>query len=116
LKLNLVNRMKVNRKELYSIDDLSKDELLFIFEVIEKLQLAADSTPEAHTVASKFKHFRAEMLGSLQKTSSDLVCDGCETTTNVTNQLCPIEQVYKPLCHKCFVYREDASFALARPR
>jgi hypothetical protein len=106
--------MKVNKKELYSVDDLTKEELLFILEVIEKLQLAPDSTPEAHMAAKKFKQFRAEMLGSLQETSSDLICDGCETTINVTDQLCPIERVNKPLCHKCLVHREDVSIGWSK--
>lgn len=100
--------MKINKKETYSIDDLSKEELLFILEVIEKLQLSSDSTPEAHMAAKKFKEFREQIVGESKPTLvyEPLVCDGCETTIDVKDQLCPAEQVNKPLCPTCYVQRK----------
>lgn len=118
--------MKINRKETFTIEDLSKEELLFFFEVVEKLQLAPDSTPEAHAAAKKFKEFRQETLGQImprppmypsqeeyfkaiveeEEEDKVLVCEGCETTINVEEQFCPAEKDNRLLCPTCFIQRK----------
>ncbi len=97
--------MKINRKESYSIDDLTKDEVLFLFEVIEKLQLSADSSQVSFDIAEKFKAFHHDLFET-EESNEDLVCDGCEGLIEVSMVQCPAEETMLPLCPVCLLKRQ----------
>lgn len=99
--------MKINRKELYSIEDLERDEMHFLFEVIEQLNLTKDSPAASHAIAEKFKSFRAQIQGSdipeVIDNEDREPCDGCEAPTLTRND--PITGATIPLCDSCYKIR-----------
>lgn len=103
--------MKINKLETYSIDELSKDELVFILEVIDKIQLTEDSTPLSFEIAKRFKQMRKsleiESSDSEEPRQEDIECNGCPTTDNVEIRPCPISKQLTPLCNKCFKSRVE---------
>lgn len=96
--------MKINRHETFSIEGLSKEEVLFLFEVIEKLKLTPDSTPISFQIAEKFKAFRKDLFAPAEEDT--LVCDGCETLLEVEMAHCPVEDKELPLCPVCLLHRK----------
>jgi hypothetical protein len=100
--------MKINKKEVYSIEDLSKEEILFLFEVIDKMQLAPSSSSIAFSIAEKFKSFRDELIPREEappEEFSEGECDGCSCPVPETPLLCPITNELKYLCPECYETR-----------
>ena len=112
--------MEIKEQTTYSITDLTKEELLFFFEVVEKMELSSDSTPISFELAERFKKFREQLLESEQETTTWVEppegvqpdplfhgeCEGCGTTIEVKKQNCPATNVEAPLCPVCFLNRE----------
>jgi len=94
--------MKLSQKEIFILE-LEKQELDFFLDVIHQMKLSEDSSPSAVELCSKFKNFRANLLGDTLPTSTT-PCDGCSATT-ASIQLCPITNTNTPLCSKCYELR-----------
>lgn len=90
--------MKLSKIEKYNLE-LSKEELLFLFEVIEKMQLEERSSPQAFEILQRFKSFRDAEIS--------LSCDGCETDIDVRMQLDPSTHTTLPLCPTCLAHRSS---------
>lgn len=112
--------MKVNRKEIYTLDDLTKEELVFLFEVIDQLKLTSASSPEAHSVAKKFKELRTEAFKSdiELENPSPVTCDGCELSSDnpthftISSLTCPLEHIGVNLCPTCYEIRQNIALRL----
>lgn len=88
--------MKLSKIEQYNLE-LSKEELLFLMEVIEKMQLDPSSPPQAFEIHQRFKAFYAAEIS--------LTCDGCETDIDVSMKLDPATKQTLPLCPTCLAHR-----------
>lgn len=102
--------MKINKKTIYSIDGLSEQEFLFFFEVIDKMQLTSESSPEAIIIAKKFKALRDDLLP--EKTTHHLMCDGCDTIDDVKEVTCPLDKTMSYLCPSCLIKRQELANSL----
>ena len=115
--------MKINRKETYSIEDLSKEELLFFLEVVENLQLSSDSSPIAFNLVERFKTFRNETIGDqnlLPKEESIALhdCEGCDAGPSSETQesrICPVTKEQTYLCKSCYEHRATHERAFKIP-
>lgn len=61
--------MKITEHKKYSIDDLQEDDLFFLLDVINKLELSEDSPISAHQSLERWKAFCAHH--KVQKDDSD---------------------------------------------
>lgn len=104
--------MKLSKIEQYNLE-LSKDELLFIMEVIEKMQLDPSSPPQAFAIHQRFKEFySSEVLPTseaLPASDTSLKCDGCETDVDVSTKFDPATKQTLPLCPVCLAHRSGYS-------
>lgn len=100
--------MKLKKKETFSIENLSKDELLFLFEVIEKIELSSESTHLSFEIANKFRQFREEVFStpSTHEEINHSLCEGCESNMDVSKQTCPVSETETLLCTNCFLFRK----------
>ena len=112
--------MKIKRHESYSLEGLSKDELIFLLELVEKAEplISADSSPLSLELARKFKEFsaslevREEAEDSIEIAAPEppppvpLECDGCETKENVSIQIDPTSGLETALCPDCYTIRK----------
>ena len=94
--------MKVTTKEVYSIEDLTREEMLFLFELIEKTKLAESSSPLSREIYSKFELLRQEVAN----TPALSYCVGCHTTEDVDTHWCPVVGTEQLLCLDCFQNRK----------
>ena len=94
--------MEINKSESFSINNLSKEELLFILEVISKIQLTEESTELSFVIAEKFKKMS---LNYLPQILDSLICEGCSLSAS-EEQICPLTNEKVLLCKDCYNKRE----------
>lgn len=100
--------MKLYKKEIYCVE-LEREELLFLFGLIEQMDLSKDSSLETISMYHKFKKF-LQSETSKEESSPPLrqelgICEGCETDIEVNSTKDPITGKETPLCFACQAHR-----------
>lgn len=92
--------MKIVTKELYSIEDLTKEEVVFLLELVRKVKFAKNSSELSYKIQQKFIDLGDEI--------APLQCDGCSANgQGVLYQICPCTNLLLPLCDSCLSSREN---------
>ena len=115
--------MKLSRKEFYNLK-LSKDELIFLLKMIDKVQLDGNSSEQAVVILNRFKKLvnkpqedeyyneaDQKQIDELQLQTIDeeyLQCEVCDTTTEITSTIeDPIDSTKKiTICGSCVMARK----------
>jgi hypothetical protein len=115
--------MKINKFESYSIEGLSKEEVTFLFNIVNQVQLSENSDPSAFDFIKKFKQLSSQYLDTSPTEQLSppeyLQCEGCESesqsnTETISMKLCPISKKSMLLCDQCFNKRVDIQQALEK--
>jgi hypothetical protein len=116
--------MKISKVESYSIEGLSKEEVIFLFNIVNQVQLSESSDPLAFDFIKKFKQLSSQYLDTppIEQESLPpelLQCEGCElesqsNTETISMKLCPISKKSMLLCDQCFNKRTEIQQALEK--
>ena len=88
--------MKLEKIETYNLTGLTQEDLSFLSEIIEKVNLSEDSSPLSIDLLHRWRNLLC----------TDLICEACDTKEDVQPLLCPLSNSIVTICPSCHESRK----------